>query len=147
MKKINVLLVDDDLDDQEIFKEALQKVDPDIHIEFADNGIEAVKKLESGDGLPDVIFSDINMPLMNGTQLLEEIKKSNVLNGIPVVMYTTSSSTFNKAQSKALGALHYIVKPTCFDKICSEISFALSIISGLSRTQTVNSAEIAASAS
>lgn len=134
MKKItSILLVDDDLDDREIFSEAISAVDDTIKVEFAVNGIEALKQLQSGNVKPDVIFSDINMPLMNGMQLLEEISKLSGLKMLPFIMYTTSSSKDYQLQSQKFGAQYYIVKPNSFEKICSEIRCALDKIAQLSR--------------
>lgn len=134
MKKItSILLVDDDVDDQEIFSEALSIIDNSIRLNFALNGQDALKLLQSEQKLPDVIFSDINMPLMNGIQMLEEIKKLSHLRNIPVIMYTTSSSNSNQLQSQLLGIQHYIIKPSCFEKICSEIKTGLEKIKTLTR--------------
>ncbi len=134
MKRItSILLVDDDLDDRDLFSEALAIVDNTIRMEFAVNGLDALKKLESGSIHPDVIFSDINMPLMNGIQLLETIKKTGGLNTLPFVIYTTSANQNYQSQSQLFGAQHYIVKPTSFEKICTEIRLALDKVVNISR--------------
>ena len=124
-------MVDDDIDDREIFREALAIVNPSLKLYFADNGSDAMKKLETSAEIPDIIFSDINMPIMNGIQFLEEIKKSTRLSSLPVVMYTTSSSANNESQCQTLGAEHYIIKPTRFERICHEIRFSLEKIANL----------------
>lgn len=121
-------MVDDDMDDREIFREALLIVNPELKLYFAENGLDAMKKLQTPNEIPDVIFSDINMPLMNGIQLLEEIKKSTTLNSLAVIMYTTSSNSKNQNQCTDLGAEHYIVKPNRFERICQEIKLGLEKI-------------------
>lgn len=128
MKRIVVLLVEDDPDDRELFRQAMSETDRSVEIEFANDGLEAYRKLQSGHPLPDIIFSDVNMPLMNGIQLLEKVKASRMLKYIPFVVYTTSSCATYKSQTDKLGAFDYIVKPCCFRQICTEIRQVLGKI-------------------
>ena len=86
---MKVLYVDDDSEDREIFIEILEEIDPDISVMEASNGVETINLLASGD-LPDIIFLDINMPLLNGDQTLVEIRKDQRLKDTKVVMYSTS---------------------------------------------------------
>ena len=71
-----LLLVDDDIEDQEIFLSVIEKVSPSIECQTAINGAEALQLLLSKKVHPDVIFLDLNMPLMNGKQFLTEIKST-----------------------------------------------------------------------
>lgn len=106
------LLVDDDLDDQEIFAMALGQVNAAIRCEFANDGIEALDKLRNENASPpDYIFLDLNMPRMDGRQCLIEIKRQFHLKDIPLVVYSTSSDEDFQAEMKRLGATAYIVKP------------------------------------
>lgn len=126
MKKLNsILMVDDDFDDREIFRDAIQSINPALRVEFAENGLEGLKKLQAAETMPDVIFSDINMPLMNGIQFLEAIKKQKAYDAVPIVMYTTSPIQSFMQQCFHLGAQQYIVKPNSFKMICAEIRKAL----------------------
>lgn len=110
-QKITCLLIDDDKDDQEIFKLALQDVNPDVMCLTADDGVEGLKLLRSDDGFsPAYIFLDLNMPRMTGKDCLCEIKKDERLSDIPVVIYSTSSDPGDINDSRSLGASDYIVK-------------------------------------
>ena len=76
MRKPFFLVADDDEDDRFFFLEALRSIDPGITCMLASNGREALTLLQSDFfSLPDYIFLDLNMPLMNGLKCLEEIKK------------------------------------------------------------------------
>ncbi|WEK36066.1 MAG: response regulator [Candidatus Pseudobacter hemicellulosilyticus] len=109
------LLTDDDSDDRELFAEALMAIDPSIVCHFAEDGESALLLLESKRiAQPDMIFLDINMPGMNGWQLLKKLKASESLKNLPVVMYSTSSSTQDKETARDLGALCLITKPYNF---------------------------------
>ncbi len=109
---ITCFLIDDDVDDQDIFILALEEVDPTIRCHVASDGVEALQKLEEDSSFrPDYIFLDLNMPRMNGRQCLAAIKKVHSLRDIPVVIYSTSSDQKDMAETKQLGAADYIVKP------------------------------------
>jgi CheY-like chemotaxis protein len=117
MKK-KFLVIDDDTDDRELFCEALASVDPVIICEQAVDGKEALTRLSSnGIEKPDIIFLDINMPIMDGWQFLTELKKQEKYKEIPVIVYTTSSTQKDKRIANDLGALCFITKPHAYGKL------------------------------
>lgn len=106
------LLIDDDRDDQEIFRIALNNCGRDIECRTATTGSGGLSQLDSDpENKPDCIFLDLNMPGMNGLQCLSEIRKRTYLNDVPVVIYTTSSNPAEMREVKALGATEYMTKP------------------------------------
>jgi CheY-like chemotaxis protein len=106
------LLVDDDLDDQEVFLLTLKKINKDIECLTANNGVEALSLLKERHAfLPDYIFLDVNMPKMNGIECLRNIKNLEHLNNAKIFMYSTTSETSVLEKSKKLGATDFIVKP------------------------------------
>jgi CheY-like chemotaxis protein len=108
-----ILIIDDDLDDQVMLKEALQDLDTSIKFQTATNGFIALELLHNNiKDLPDLIFLDLNMPRMNGMQLLAEVKKHNEFSGLPVIIYTTSSDPKDISDTSRLGAVYFITKPT-----------------------------------
>jgi CheY-like chemotaxis protein len=107
------LLIDDDIDDQEIFHMALQDLNNSIDCQFASDGVNALETLTRDElFLPHCIFIDINMPRMDGVECLEKIKKINRLRNVPVCMYSTSADPNIVAKTKSLGAVDFIVKPS-----------------------------------
>ena len=106
---MKILYVDDDSEDREIFLEILEEIDPAITVVEASNGIETISMLASDD-LPDIIFLDINMPLLNGDQTLVEIRKDERLNNTKVVMYSTYVSQMSIPTYENLNA-QYLNKP------------------------------------
>jgi CheY-like chemotaxis protein len=120
MKAMNkrFLVIDDDSDDRELFSEALASVDPVIVCEQATDGAEALQMLGSTvNGQPDIIFLDINMPVMNGWQFLTRLKSEERLKDIPVIVYTTSNNVKDKRIANDLGALCFITKPHAFGRL------------------------------
>jgi len=105
-------LVEDDEEDQEIFLLALKHANESVKCIIAGNGLEAIEKLTNTDQVVDIIFLDLNMPLMNGKQFLRERKKYSSLEHIPVVIYSTSSELADKEETLNLGARDFITKPT-----------------------------------
>jgi CheY-like chemotaxis protein len=122
------LIIDDDADDREFFREAVAQVFPSAQCQEAIDGVEALKKLRmESEQLPDYIFLDLNMPRMDGKSLLVELKKDCQLKHIPVVIFTTSSALEDKEQTQILGAASFITKPYEFDKLCNCIQSVVEV--------------------
>ena len=121
-KITSILLVDDDQDDQLLFREALLEANAAIKYLCASNGNDALEKLNLGSiPVPDLIFMDVNMPKMNGIDCLKELQKSDKFKNIPVIMYSTSCSPDYQKQCFALGAVDYMEKPNDFLQLCAKI--------------------------
>jgi len=104
----NIFLVDDDKEDQEFFIEALNKIENAKLYGIASNGKKALDTLKKTDTLPDFIFMDFNMPLMNGIECLFEITNLARTKNIPVFML---SSAIEQAEvSRKFGAKGFIKK-------------------------------------
>jgi CheY-like chemotaxis protein len=112
MQKI-VLLADDDVDDFEVFKEALNEADCSAVLYRVIDGTEIFLYLDHPENpRPDIIFLDLNMPIMSGWQCLAKLKNTPGLESIPVIMYTTSSHFRDLEIAKDLGAHGLITKPS-----------------------------------
>ena len=112
------LLIEDDIDDQEIFCMALQAVNDRIRCSIAQNGIDAVRRLKSETSFrPDHIFVDMNMPKMNGLECLKEIKQIEKLKDTRVIMYSTSDDQKMINLCRQWGADEFIVKPPSLESL------------------------------
>lgn len=106
----DILIVDDSKAMRNFLRRALSMTSMDIGtVVEAENGLDALEKLEQTS--VDVIFSDINMPVMDGAVFVGELAKSDTKRKIPVIIVSTDSSTERKDQMRALGAKGYIAKP------------------------------------
>jgi CheY-like chemotaxis protein len=121
----NILLIDDDLDDREIFQAALEKTRLAVQCTALDNAIEALELLRSEQLNPQLIFLDLNMPVMNGQQFLVEIKNDERLSHIPVVILSTSSHRTTIELTKELGAMDFFSKPDKFEDLAGLLSSVL----------------------
>jgi CheY-like chemotaxis protein len=105
-----ILLIDDDDDDQFIFLAALEDVAPGSHCEITNNALEAFQNLSAGADVPDMLFLDLNMPLMNGFEFLLILKSDPRFLPVPVIIFSTSDNPEDQHRAKELGALQFITK-------------------------------------
>lgn len=117
-----VLVVDDDAGDVALVSQAIGEGPFPCIVERARDGIEALERLRplSGDGEPDMphlVLLDINMPRKGGIQVLEEIRADPLLNHLPVVVMSTSTSQWDVATAYRAGACGYIAKPMEIDDL------------------------------
>lgn len=106
--KHKVLIVEDDNIIQSIYKKKFTLEGYDVDI--AQNGKEGLEKLRSG--MPDLVMLDILMPVLDGLQVLSEIRQStdSAIRNVPVIMLTNISNTSKVKQAIKLGAVGYLVK-------------------------------------
>lgn len=114
---MTIFYVDDDPEDREFFVEAARTIDDDLMCFTAKDGAQALKELQEMIVMPDYIFLDVNMPVMNGKQFLQEIKKQVRLRSIPVVIYSTTTRPDECAAFLAAGASKVIAKPSSIQQI------------------------------
>ena len=120
---INILIIDDDNDDSDFLREAIQQVSPRTNCTIVQNAAEAIKDLYTRKfARPGLIFLDICMPLVNGMEYLKELKGNPLVNDIPVIIYTTSKSQGDRAETLKLGAANFITKPTGFRLLCKIVT-------------------------
>lgn len=117
MKPITIFLADDDGDDRELFIEALAEIPLETKVKQFNDGIELMDNLFSDEPLPDVIFLDLRMPLMDGFECLNDIRSFNQFSKIKVIVYSSSYHKREVNQLKEDGANRYLQKPTSFNQL------------------------------
>jgi len=120
----NILLADDDDDDRLLFTDVLREHGLESRLTFALNGEHLMTLLRS-ENLPDVLFLDLNMPLKNGIECLEEIRSDEKLKDLPVVIFSTSAHPGTISQMYDIGAHLYVRKPNDFGALRQAISEVL----------------------
>jgi CheY-like chemotaxis protein len=131
-RPVQILLVEDSPGDvrltQEVLKDAT--IANDLHV--ATDGQQALEYLRGADRRPDLILLDLNMPRMNGRDVLRELRADPALCRIPVIMLTTSSADDDVESSYALGANCFITKPIDFGRFTDVVraieQFWLSVV-------------------
>lgn len=114
---MHILYIDDDPDDREFFREAVREIDPSFTCYTANDGAEGLREMQEMIVMPDLIFVDMNMPVMNGKQFLSEIKSRMRFRCIPVVIYSTTIHPNDKKKFLAMGAQAVLVKPDSVKKV------------------------------
>jgi len=139
MKPVNILLVEDDQLDVIDIKRSLSKLNILFSLNTAKNGEEAVALLNdtaSGGNLPDIALIDINMPKMNGLELLEIIRNKEEWKQLKCFIVTTSDEKIDRVTAEKLGISGYIIKPLKLNSPSSMDSFNLMIdLMNLKRTE------------
>lgn len=115
-KSGEIILIDDDFDDVEIFTSVYEQLNYTNKLIVFDNGIDALKYLKQPNSNPFMIISDINMPLMNGFELKEHICKDEMLNSkcIPYIFLTTSAEEQFVEKAYKLSIQGYFKKDPSF---------------------------------
>lgn len=112
-----ILMVDDDVEDQQIIKDTFDDLGFSNSIHFELSGEKAIRYLEernSNRDNPCLVILDLNMPKMNGREVLHFLKNSGKFKDIPVIIYSTSLNPIERDQCMALGAHSYVIKPITY---------------------------------
>ncbi|HZK61527.1 MAG TPA: response regulator [Anaerovoracaceae bacterium] len=134
---IEILLVEDSPGDVRLTQEALKDAKVRNTLRVVNDGVEALEYLRhvgkyKNVPRPDLILLDLNMPRMNGLEVLSEVKTDDKLKQIPVVMLTVSKNEEDILNSYSLHANCYITKPVDLDQFLNVVKsideFWLSIV-------------------
>lgn len=120
-----VLYAEDDEEDRMLFEDAVKEIDPTFQVKFVNDGVELLdflraktKKVTADRSiLPRLILLDLNMPRMDGREVLKVIKNDLILKLIPIVILTTSNAKQDISFSYDFGAASYIKKPATFSML------------------------------
>ncbi|CAC9976145.1 response regulator [Flavobacterium panici] len=113
----NILLIDDDPEDAEIFEEAVKALNREVKLQWAGNPERALDELQSAEQLPDLIFLDYNMPRINGGELLGKLKSIQRLSVIPVILISTPSEEFMKLKLDQNEIIKFFSKPNSYSEL------------------------------
>ena len=128
-RPVPILVVEDSPDDCEIFQDAVASARIANPVHFVEDGAEALAYL-NGDGdfadrranpLPGLVFLDINLPKLDGLQVLQAIRSAGGTRDLPVVMLTVSNSDEDVLRSYELDTVVYIQKPVTGDNLSAVI--------------------------
>jgi len=119
-RPIEVFLVEDDSGDVRLIIEALKASRAPMHLNVAEDGVEAMAYLRQERSYrnavrPDVVLLDLNMPRKDGREVLAEIRQDPHLESLPVMVLTTSDAIEDKARARELKADCFMTKPVVWD--------------------------------
>ena len=138
--EFRVLLVDDCYDDRKLAHEGVATAANRLGIEVAvaevHDGLAAMKAARAR--LPDLILLDINMPRMNGFEVLTAVRSDPLLSNIPTVVISTSQADFDIEAAYRRGANAYLVKPMDFDRYRAAVARAARFFMLAAKPRTEN---------
>lgn len=124
IRPITILMADDDEDDRDLARDALEGTQLGDRMEFVSDGQDLIDYLrhdgayaEATTPRPSIILLDLNMPRKDGREALAELKADESLRQIPVVILTTSSDEVDVQNAYDLGASSYITKPVTHSQL------------------------------
>jgi two-component system chemotaxis response regulator CheY len=112
------LIVEDNTGLRELLAHALRRI-PGMTTMEACHGLDALEKIAGT--VPDIILTDINMPVMDGLTLLERLRANQDLASVPIVVITTEQSAVDRARAFALGATAFVTKPIRAPRVLDEV--------------------------
>lgn len=127
MSNITIFYTDDDEDDLGFFREAVLSISELITLQTYQTANDLMYALENPPPVPKIIFLDINMPIKSGYDALAEIRNSDTLKEIPVIMYSTTCTEENVSKCRSLGANFFITKAIDVTGMIKSINHAIQI--------------------
>jgi len=123
-QKINVLLIEDDAEDRWLTEQAFQATGLPYHLAVAKDGQEALAYLKNEPPFqdaatappPHLVLLDLNLPRLDGAEVLQRMKSDPATACIPVIVFTTSSDQHEIQRTYSLCASSFITKPAAFDE-------------------------------
>jgi CheY-like chemotaxis protein len=130
-KKLHIIIAEDDNDDADVICETFNNNPNFEKVSLVTNGEELLNFLKNSDKeTPDVILTDINMPILNGIEALQEILSHSDLKKIPCFVYSTSINPAYKQKCDVLGVKGYLIKPYSYEAFAEIPKTILSSIEG-----------------
>ena len=120
-----IFYCDDDHDDLELFKDAVDLIDEPVKVFSL--GDEMLRQLRNPPPSPSLVFLDLNMPIKSGIDVLKEIRLSEAFGKLPVIIFSTTSNPVTIQQTKDLGADLFITKPPSLQRISECVKSVLKI--------------------
>jgi CheY-like chemotaxis protein len=115
----DILLAEDDADDLEIFKSALDELGLKYELRCAENGDMLLVLLE--ERIPYILFLDIQMPCKDGIACIREIRQDRRYDSLPVIMYTSFFRDIYVKESFRTGANYFVTKPNNFAELVAKL--------------------------
>jgi DNA-binding response OmpR family regulator len=128
MEKIRILLIEDDHDDVELLRDALEQNSISCIIDVVSEGDKALPFLEKVTPLPDVIVMDFNLPKLHGREILSLIRASESFSRIPLMVLTTSTSQDDMRYAFSMGANKFITKPNTIQGFNTTVEAIVSLV-------------------
>jgi CheY-like chemotaxis protein len=120
---VKIFIIDDNEDFVLLFSQAVVKTHPECQFLSAENGYNALRQLKFMlPTVPDFIFVDVKMPIMNGHEIVYELKKTEMFASVPIVMYSAAANPDDEMKAKEAGTIGFFAKPSSAENINSMVT-------------------------
>jgi len=126
-KPLDILLIEDDIDDVDLLKEALNDNNVHYKMQVIMEGDKVYSYLKESEKLPGIIVMDLNLPKTGGKEILQEIKSTTPFINIPIIVLTTSSSKDDMDYCNKMGISRFITKPATIEGWNSTINSIVDV--------------------
>jgi CheY-like chemotaxis protein len=120
-----VYLIDDDEDEYMLFKQAVSELNLNVEVKYINNCAEMLNLLEEGD-IPDLLFLDLNMPVISGRECIKKIREK-IKDKLSIIIYSTSKYPPDVEGTHQDGANLYVIKPNSFEGLMQTLKAVFSI--------------------
>lgn len=121
MDQYTIYIAEDDEDDQFLLRTAFASANKDCELVFFNNGEQLITQLQKTRLRPSLVLLDLNMPVMDGFQTLQQLRQQENYQTMPVVVLTTSSQQDDVMRAYALGANSFITKPNQYAELVNTV--------------------------
>lgn len=126
-KKLTIFYTDDDKEDLDFFREATESIDQSIEVVTLGGSSQLLHVIDNPPPHPHILFLDLNMPGLNGFDVLEILRSKDVSQHLPIVIFSTSNDEELIRKSRELGANFYVPKSVSFESLRRSIAHAINI--------------------
>ena len=135
MDRLDILIVEDNPNDAYIMQRIIEKQSLADNYQWLQDGEKAIQYLfAESQPLPRLILLDIQLPKVNGLEVLDKIKSNASTTNIPVIMFSSSDQTSDIETSYQSGANSYLVKPTSYAELNQTLQLAITYWLNLNKT-------------
>jgi CheY-like chemotaxis protein len=125
---MRILLVEDDIDDSMFFRDALNETGLNVELKIATRCNNILNVIGTNPAtMPHLIFLDLHMPMVSGHECLQSIRSVSYLHSIPIIIYSTSASSYDIEDTFAGGATLYLTKPSSFQLLINALKNILQL--------------------
>lgn len=121
----SIVFCEDDEDDRFLFKDIVQEYNPQLKVEFLSGGNVLMQFLKHF--IPDLLFLDLEMPFKNGLECLVEIRESESLRHLPVIIFSSTTRQANIQTAYEMGANLFIIKSPIFSEYVASLRSVLNL--------------------
>lgn len=122
----NILLIDDDSDDAELFMEAVESLQKEVVCQTENNALKAIEELKTTENLPDLVFVDFSMPAINGAEFIQKVKSEERLRNLPIILMSSHTVEVLRQLTQNSEGVQYMTKPNSFQDLVIQLDSVLN---------------------